>query len=124
MSVAQAMRDIDSREFAEWQAFYQIEPFGEERADYRQAITSQQVSNIADGLSGKKQGRSLDEFFPKFDQSEQTKNEEMLAKKAAFEVTHRGMFKKHGNDSNTSGSTGGENGPISEGSKEGPGAND
>lgn len=29
---------IDSREFAEWMAFYQVEPFGEERDDMRQAI--------------------------------------------------------------------------------------
>ena len=32
------LQRIDSRELAEWQAYYRIEPFGEERADLRNAM--------------------------------------------------------------------------------------
>ena len=34
---------IDSRELSEWMAFYSIEPFGEERADLRNALLCQTI---------------------------------------------------------------------------------
>lgn len=43
------MARIDSRELSEWMVYYQIEPFGEERADIRQAITSCLLANIHRG---------------------------------------------------------------------------
>ncbi len=43
MSVARAQREINSPEFAEWIAFYGLEPFGDERADLRMGI---QTSNL------------------------------------------------------------------------------
>ena len=46
-------RMIDSKEFAEWMAYYQIEPFGEERADLREAMVPFMLAN-AFGEKGKK----------------------------------------------------------------------
>jgi len=37
MGVAEAQQRISAREFAEWAAYYQLEPFGEARADLRAA---------------------------------------------------------------------------------------
>lgn len=37
-TVAEAQERCTSREFGEWKAFYRLEPFGEERADWRIAL--------------------------------------------------------------------------------------
>lgn len=36
---------MSSREFSEWMIYYELEPFGEERADLRQAMTTSAVHN-------------------------------------------------------------------------------
>lgn len=45
MTVAELGQRMSSAEFSEWMAFYSIEPFGEERADIRQAMTTSAVHN-------------------------------------------------------------------------------
>ncbi len=45
MTVAELGDRMSSREFSEWIAYYRIEPFGEERADFRQALTTSAVHN-------------------------------------------------------------------------------
>lgn len=45
MSVRQAQREIDSREFSEWLAFYDLEPFGELRADLRSGLICASMAN-------------------------------------------------------------------------------
>jgi len=45
MTVRRLLSEIDSPELSEWVAYYNIEPFGEERADLRQAITTCTLSN-------------------------------------------------------------------------------
>ena len=47
MTVAELLDRMSSREFSEWMAYYQIEPFGEARADLRQALTTTAVINAA-----------------------------------------------------------------------------
>ncbi len=37
------MSQIDSREISEWQAYYSIDPFGDQRADIRMAILASAV---------------------------------------------------------------------------------
>lgn len=37
---------MTSREFAEWMAYYGLEPFGERRADYRAALISSVIANV------------------------------------------------------------------------------
>lgn len=45
-SVSEAKDSIDSNEFAHWLAYYKLEPWGEERADLRQAYTSCIIANL------------------------------------------------------------------------------
>jgi hypothetical protein len=44
-SVRELTERLSSREIAEWIAYYQIEPFGEERADLRAAIIACVIAN-------------------------------------------------------------------------------
>ena len=46
MPVAQARRDIDSREFAEWIAYANVEPFGEQREDFRMGYIAAIICNM------------------------------------------------------------------------------
>lgn len=46
MSLKRAQREIDADEFAEWMAYYDIDPFGEERADLRSAINTATMVNL------------------------------------------------------------------------------
>jgi len=39
------LEKLTAAELAEWMAYYEIEPWGEERADIRQAITSALIAN-------------------------------------------------------------------------------
>jgi len=39
-------RALTTKQFREWIAYYYIEPFGEWRADIRQAITSMIIANV------------------------------------------------------------------------------
>jgi hypothetical protein len=44
-SVRELLARFDSMELSEWIAFSYIEPFGDERADYRQALTTCVLAN-------------------------------------------------------------------------------
>ena len=74
MTVKQAQREIDSREFAEWMAEYWIEPWGELRADLRSGIIASVLANV----NGNKTKPS--DFMPKFnEQPKKAQTEEELA---------------------------------------------
>lgn len=45
-TVRQLLNELDSRELSEWMAFWQIEPWGEERADRRAATVAATVANV------------------------------------------------------------------------------
>jgi len=61
MTVKELLERMDSRELCEWMAFYDIAPFGEERADIRQAITSCTIAN-----AWSKQKHKVKDFIPTF----------------------------------------------------------
>lgn len=63
MGVKEMLTKIDSKELTEWMAYYNLEPFGEGRADVRQAITSCVVANAFS-----KQTHRVDDFIPQFKQ--------------------------------------------------------
>jgi hypothetical protein len=46
MTVEELSGRMSSREFAEWMAFYRIEPFGDQRADMRSAIVASTMANL------------------------------------------------------------------------------
>jgi len=53
------------RIYREWHDYYQVEPFGEKRADFRSAIVAATVANAMGRAKGKPAFR-LDQFIPKF----------------------------------------------------------
>ena len=61
MTVGQLLRTMSSAELTEWRAYARINPFGEWRADYRNAITAQTVAAAA----GVKRTKTKD-FMPDF----------------------------------------------------------
>ena len=75
MSVAEAQSRISSREFAEWMAFYRLEPFGEERADLRMAILAAVIANANRDPKQRKQPYEPKDFMPQFDQPQDTETE-------------------------------------------------
>ncbi|MFA5162089.1 MAG: DUF4035 domain-containing protein [Elusimicrobiales bacterium] len=64
MTVGELLGRISSRELTEWQAYYGIEPFGEERADLRAGIIAATGANVFRG-KGIKPYKPQD-FMPKF----------------------------------------------------------
>lgn len=62
--MAEVQRTISGREFAEWLAYYQIEPWGEERADLRAGIVASTVANVHRTKSQK--AYKPEDFVPKF----------------------------------------------------------
>ena len=65
MSVSEAQQRISASEFAEWMAFYQIEPFGEDRHDLRHGIL---CSVIAGLFASKGNAPKPEDFIPRFDE--------------------------------------------------------
>lgn len=57
------MEEIDCAEFAEWFAFFRLEPWGEERADLRSGIIAATTANCA--AQGRKQFKAED-FMPRY----------------------------------------------------------
>lgn len=82
LSLGYTVRDlqnrIDSRELTEWIAFYNIEPFGEDRADMRQALTSCILANANRDPKKSRAFKPQDFMLVKPPKKEQTP-EEMMA---------------------------------------------
>ena len=45
-TVRELLGRIDSHELSEWQAYYTLDPFGEERADLRAGIIASVIANV------------------------------------------------------------------------------
>jgi hypothetical protein len=45
------LRSLTSKQISDWQVYYALEPFGEDRADWRQALTSLQVNHAFGGTA-------------------------------------------------------------------------
>lgn len=105
MTVAEAQHRIGSTEFAEWLAFYQLEPFGDERADLRAAIMP-----FLFATAFRKRGKtrpSMDDFMVSSMLSDST-DEPMAVRE--MEMTLRRLARsyeehqrRHGNDINNRG---------------------
>lgn len=69
---------MDSREFAEWLAYYSLDPFGEQRGDLRAGIVASTIAN-AFRAKGSRLFRAGD-FMPKFEaDGEERDPEDLLA---------------------------------------------
>lgn len=77
MTVEDLLNRISSLELSEWQAFYTIDPFGEERADMRAAMMA---ANVANAWKDKKQRTfKLKDFMLNFDPPEPQSTDQMKA---------------------------------------------
>lgn len=70
---------MPAAQFAEWLAYYSVEPFGEERADLRNAILCRLVANA---LRGKGRRAEVEDFMPKFGRDEETSDEARMIEAA------------------------------------------
>jgi len=55
---------LDSREFAEWMAYYSLEPWGEERADLRAGIIASTIANRHRDPKREKEAYKPQDFMP------------------------------------------------------------
>jgi hypothetical protein len=71
---------MSSREFAEWTAFFQLQPYGEWRADYRMACLMALIANVN---RDPKSSRAYEpqEFMPQFDAAENASDQDLVAMK-------------------------------------------
>ena len=72
---------MDSAEFAEWQAMYSIEPWGDRRGDIQAALVSQQVHN---SVPRKGPPAKLADFLLKFEVEPKDTPEQLAQKINAF----------------------------------------
>ena len=66
VNVDALLRRITIKDFREWQAYYELEPFGELRADYRSASICLTLANLKRGKNQKPY--KLEDFLFKFDE--------------------------------------------------------
>ncbi|MBA7515235.1 hypothetical protein ES705_07274 [subsurface metagenome] len=58
--------ELDSFEFAEWLAYYQLEPFGEERSDLRAGIITSAIANANRDPKKRSRAYTPGDFMPDF----------------------------------------------------------
>ena len=79
-TVAELQRRMSSREFTEWAVYYELEPFGEERADLRAGIVASTVANTARDPKKRHKAFEPKEFMPQFGEQEAPDADELLEK--------------------------------------------
>jgi len=63
---------MDAIELAEWQAFYNIEPFCDRRQDLQHAIVASTIYNL---LRRKGRAKSVADFMPEFNKGKMSQGE-------------------------------------------------
>jgi len=98
MSVAEAQSKIDSREFAEWIAFFRISPYGPWREDLRMATICSTMANV--WRSSSSRSFTPQEFMPDFTPKQPQTVEDMQhrilvsARSAGFEIIDKRPHEK------------------------------
>lgn len=77
MTVGELLQRTSSRELTEWQAYAALEPFGEERADYRAALIAKSIWDVQLKPAER---RPLTDFLLFQDEPEPPTQEEVAAK--------------------------------------------
>lgn len=84
------LSEMTARQFDEWQAFYQLDPWGEERADMRAAMLTSRIYNALRDKNG--QGYTVYDFLLWTDRPPPPTEEELEGKlMAAFGFTPDGQ---------------------------------
>ncbi len=68
------LREISAQQFFDWLHYYQLEPFGEKRSDYRSAQIAQALYNINRDTKKHKQPFPLEDFVIPFGDTEEKKS--------------------------------------------------
>lgn len=66
---------MSAREFAEWIAYSRLDPFGNERGDFRNAMLCQLVDSK---MPGKGKKLNVDDFMPKFEKALKNQTQEEI----------------------------------------------
>ncbi len=75
LDVDQMLSEISSPQWAEWIAYFRLEPFGENRKDWRAALIA---STVARYNSTKPNQIKIKDFIPNFDESEEQTLEQQI----------------------------------------------
>ena len=73
MTVRELLARIDSRELAEWMAYYRTEPFGGCRGDLQAGVIASTIANVNKAKRGK--AFSPGDFMPLMKKPKQTEDE-------------------------------------------------
>jgi hypothetical protein len=73
MTVEQLLENMSYEEFKEWQAYYEIEPFGEYKKDFRAGIIASSIFNSKRTKQSDKIFSPTD-FIPNFDSKAKSKD--------------------------------------------------
>ena len=95
-TVEELLEGIDSAELTEWFAYYQVEPWGEERADWRSAMIARTMAEIHRDDKSRARPFQIDEFMPKFDGEAEDKSSQSVDLMNAFMHATRGMVNNDG----------------------------
>jgi len=90
LSVAEAQQRIDSREFTLWRAAYEIEPWGEERADIRTAILLRTLVSAQGGKISLKDALTMFDLW-NHDNTPPPPKEALVTKVRLFNAGIRGL---------------------------------
>ena len=87
------MARCNARQFAEWQAEYELSPWGDERADLRAGIIASTIANVN---RGKGKAFSPGDFMPEFDKQPQKAQtpKEMATLMTQFAARHNAHEKR------------------------------
>ena len=87
------MGRCNSRQYSEWRAYYEVEPWGEERADLRSAIIACTIANVH-----RAKGRTFapSDFMPEFNKpiKERQTQAEMIAVMTQFAAKHNAAIER------------------------------
>ena len=72
MTRAQMMSTMSAKELMEWQIYYSLEPFGEEKADWRMGMICATILN-SNRISKQDKVWKPEDFMPKFYDTKPTK---------------------------------------------------
>jgi len=92
MTLAEAQARISAREFAEWMAYYTLEPWGQERGDLRAGIVAATIANANRDAKKRKKPFKPQEFMPQFDKREQTVDEQLAMARMITEALGGEVF--------------------------------
>lgn len=92
MTKAELLNRISSREISEWIAFYNIEPFGEMRADLRAALIATVMANAWRGAN--QSPFKITDFMLTFDNKPEQTMDEMKQILKSFTIAAGGKIVK------------------------------